>query len=346
MPDAPITPAGTDDSLADSGISVTEGVRQVGLLRTAEPATRDVAVPLEGAAPAKPAPVPAVVEDADLLDADDEPTGDSVADLEDEPEIDAAPKLVKLKVDGEEIEVTPEERDNGYIRQATWTKRMQAAAEERKANEAVKAEVSAAREEYAAKLIEVTKTLDTTAAKEPNWADAREQMAPAEYAALKADWDVFKDRRAAAQAELDKIQVARIKEFEAQQEVVKKAEYDLLIAAIPDLTDPAKAPALQDALIGYIKEQGYTDAQIDHTTDHRLWVMMDKARRYDALVARKRTAKPKPAATPVSKPGVVDSTKTTMSRKQQEAAAAAKNRLAETGTPEAALAVLKAMRTK
>lgn len=204
--------------------------------------------------------------------------GEEATDAAEQPEGEAAPlpATVKVKVNGEDREVPLDEALKGYSRTEDYKAKTEQLAAERRTLQGQFAEQLNAVHE---RMLAFDPVL--AAAQSTDW-EALARDEPAEYVALKAAVEQRQQFMAAAQAE-----AARI-EGEQLRETVER-ENNALMAAIPQLADPAKSSAYMGDLIGYLKrDMGFDDATIRSVTDHRLYVIADKARRFDAQEAARK----------------------------------------------------------
>lgn len=168
-------------------------------------------------------------------------------------------------VDGEAVPLS--ELKKGYLRQADYTRKTTALADERKSLEAkirqdVEASVQQAHAEYVQGLASIRQALEAVQG-EPDWADLRPKLTDAEFLKQRADWEQSRsqrDRLARHEAEeRQKLQLAQVKQY---QDFVR-AEYDKLVIAIPEWSDPEKAKADLGKLKGFAKQQyGFDEAAI------------------------------------------------------------------------------------
>ena len=130
---------------------------------------------------------------------------------------------------------------------------------------------------------------------------------------------------------------------EAQRfNALNDATRDALIAAVPDLGDEAKAPALFEQLTDYAVSLGVPAATFDTPTTALEWHVLWKAREYDRLQQAKAkvSAQPKPEPRkpqPAVRPGIA--TRPEAAERQQRGQAM--ERLRREGTLEAGTAALK-----
>lgn len=224
-------------------------------------------------------------EEADE-DAEDEEDDDSDEDPDEEP-------TFKVKVDGEEVEVSQSELLAGYSRQADYTRKAMALADERKAfaqeSEAVRTE----RQQYATLLDKLKEQVESGGEKEPDW----EKL----YAEDRTEWahqrELHRARRERLEAiEAEKERVAQQEQAERQKQLQDKVaeERERLQAAIPEMADEKKAKERMEKIRAYaVEKAGFTDEALQGIYDHRAVVVLDKARRYDELEAKGSSAKKK-----------------------------------------------------
>lgn len=283
------------------------------------------------------------LEDADDADDEDrdEDADDDVDDEADEEtdDSDDDPPTYKVKVDGEEIEVTLEEALAGYQRQSAFTKRTQQLAEERKALREQEAEVAQTRQEYLNRLNVVKAVLEGTA-NEPNWEQLKKDD-PARYAELRLAWQERKDQIASVEAEIERARAEQQAAFERMREEVLAAEAEKLEAAIPEwAADPDTAASEKQKIANFaIQTYGFTNDDLGNVVDHRLVLLLRDAMRFHDLQTKGKKAKEevrgKRRQSPTLKPGT-QARKSRKSSKRNPARA----RLAKTGRVDDAAATL------
>lgn len=214
----------------------------------------------------------------------DEPDGDE-SDEDDGADAEAG--------ESAEEEITPEEREKGYLRQADYTKKTQELADLRKQVETEHASLREAREKYAALLGELEKALKESQPKEPDW-DRLKARDPARYAVEWAEWQRYQKSLEDVQREQLRVQQ---EEVEARQKVLDEmlaAENARLIEIFPEWKDPEKQKASKRALAEYARDTyGYTPEQLNQVYDHRILVLFHKAMQFDQLQAKAQGLKPK-----------------------------------------------------
>lgn len=212
------------------------------------------------------------------------------------------PQTFTIKVDGKDVAVTLDELQKGYSRHADYTQKTQALAEERRSLEAEAATMRTRNEQYAVLLDKVEEGLKQLTPPEPDW-DALRRDNPEEFAVQWAEHQRREEALKAVRSEKDRV-------FQEQQDALAKAhrafvasEAEKLIEALPELKDPSKRPEFRKGLAEYGRSVGFTDAELNNVADHRALIILDKARRYDALQAQRPKLKDKVSKIKVLKPG-------------------------------------------
>lgn len=267
-------------------------------------------------------------------DADDD-ADDEDDESDEEGGTDAWSIKRKIKVDGEEIEVTPDEALAGYSRQSAATRRFQEAAElKKKFNEAL--EATQAEQSKYVQALQILENAFTGALNEPNWEELRKD--PAAYDRERV---AFLERK----EQLGQLQAAR-KQAETQaQETAKAArdskfaeEQELLMTAIPEWVDSDRASKESAEMLKYaMKSYGYSAEDFSEIDDHRVYVILRKAMLYDSAKGKpnKAGAKGSRPNSPSLKPG--SKTPRGKGAKPAKAQQKALSRLKKTGSIEDAI---------
>lgn len=255
----------------------------------------------------EPAEADAEGEPESGTDDDPEPDDEADADPEDG-DTKSEEEVYDVQVDGETVQVTFDELTRGYSRTADYTRKTQRLAEDRRTTETQAAEAAAertaareARERYATQLERLEKFLKQNEPQKPDPVLRREN--PSEYAAQLAEYNDAQENARRVQAEREATTTAEREERQRQTEQVVAVERERLHKAIPEWSDEKVRKAEQRALVEYVTQTyGYTPADLANTADHRLFVILRKAMKFDAIM--KKTPKPKPAAkSPTLGPG-------------------------------------------
>lgn len=279
---------------------------------------------------------------------EDEDEGSAAAEPDEDEEPAPPPRKVKVKVkDGDkdvEEEVDEQELIKGYQRQKDYTRKTQSLAEERKKAAADHEAVKAERAAYAERLTQLQEAIKAATPPEPDWAKARAELTTEDFIALKADWDLHKERVAKINADAEK---ARAKVEEDQLAALSEhieQEKAKLLKAIPSWEKPEVAKAEKKEMTDYaLEEYGFTPENMAQVTDHRILLILRKAMLYDKRVkadaARLKAGREKlaAAATVTPPPG----TPKAPGAKKAKAVAESRNRLRESGGLNDAAAAIK-----
>lgn len=263
---------------------------------------------------------------------------------EEQEEAPAPPKTFRVKVDGQDVEVTEDEVLKGYSRQQDYTRKTQQLAEQRKAFEAEAAQraqaINAERQRYAEQIAQVEQAMYALT-QEPDWDRLRAEN-PAAFPDVHAAWtqhlkklEAISNERAQAVAAVEQTQRQQLSE-------VLKAEQAKLFEALPSWQDTTVARKERDEILAYGKDQGFSEEQLNSLADHRAVVALRKAMLYDRAEAAKAQAAPKvqekiDKAKAVT-PGASGSTKPKTSEITRR-----RQRLAKTGSDKDAASVIELM---
>jgi hypothetical protein len=232
-------------------------------------------------------------EEVEQVEDDSEPSETSedesseTEESEENEETPAPAPTFKVKVDGEEIEVTLDELQKGYSRTADYTRKTQAHAAERKAFEAEAQATREARQQYAAGLTQIEQALRELAPTEPDWNKLKHELPPAEYSAAWIEWQQHQDRIETVRAEREKQEAVLRKEYEDQRKAFVAAEREKLLAAFPEWKDPEKARAAKTKLSEFAQKKGFTVQELE-ASDSRAIILLNEAMLYHELKAKQK----------------------------------------------------------
>lgn len=250
--------------------------------------------------PEEEAQVSETTEQEEVYEEDISDEGEEVEDTtdqeDDDEEVEEEVQLYKVKIDGEEAEVTLEEALSGYQRERTFHKRMNEISQKSKAIEAESAETKRLRDEYARGLQQLEQALRVP---EPNWEELRRTKTNEEFASIHAEYQIQQNNLAKVQHQQQAIMSQQQAEVQAQYQNHLKAEFDTMLDKIPAWRDEKVREAERSKVISYAKSKmGYTDDEIAQASDHRAIVTLRKAMLYDELMGGKTQAKRKVKVAP------------------------------------------------
>jgi len=268
---------------------------------------------------------------------EDDSNGEEATEAEAE-DIEEAPeqKLVTVKVDGEEVQVTFDELKRGYSRDSDYRRKTQALAEQRKAIESENERLRQAQQQYTQRLEYVTQQMQALQEAEPDWADL-EKNDPIEYVRQKENWRDKKEKQQALLAEQQRMYQLQEQERNEQLNRTLAEERERLLEAIPEWRDAEAMKADRERIVRTGKTLGFTEQELNQVYDHRAVVAIRKAALYDELMEKRKQLKPTPkqttkAATPGTSQPRKESQSRTVKRKRQ--------RLAKTGSVKDAAATI------
>ena len=249
---------------------------------------------------AKAQPEPSVEQSEEYSDASQFEEQDVSAEEAEsqEEEVEELPKY-RVKVSGEEVEVSLDELLNGYSRTADYQKKTQSLAEQRKAVEADRVKIDEAaktRETYAQRLQVIEQLLQQQ--------DQGQDLAslksedPIAYAVAMAEKMERDKQLQAVQMERQRVQQEQQSHQQAQLQKHIQAEQAKLVEAIPEFKDDVKAEVIRRDIRNYAKAQGFTDQELSQVYDSRAVLALYKAAQYDKLMANKGVTSKKVANAP------------------------------------------------
>jgi hypothetical protein len=303
------------DEATPVGTSTESVASAVDALLAAEAPVEDIADELEVVAEAvevededtaPPELEASEIVDSDDPEADDDEVGEVVAD-----------DTYTVRVGDEDVELTLEELQSGYLRQSDYTKKTQTVAEARKRADAELASIAETREAYAARLSEMEQALSQPELTAEQWAELEENDP---IAFLKAQ-NTARDRRdtaAAMQAEQQRVQEEKQRELQADVQASLVQETEKLLEVIPEWRDEEVAAEQKTALYTYAQRNlGFSQEELYRMGDHRAVNTLRKAYLYDQLMDKKPGATKKTKQAPKMAKGGQPASKRQISAKRK-----------------------------
>ena len=240
-----------------------------------------------------------------------------------------------IKVDGEEQEVTLDELRNGYQRQADYTRKSQALAEQRKAYEANLQAIQSEREQYsqALQLMSTRQQNELAQYENIDWKALKEDD-PMEYMEKRLEYQDARDQLTRVQQEQQRVAEQQRQQILEQTQQVMQNEAKKLSEVLPAYADPNSN--LKNQLRDYALSLGFSQDDLNSIVDHRVVVVLHKAMLQDR--AAQGTVKKAKASKPV--PKVVKSgTPESKTQRSKKASQQRRERLARTGSTRDATSV-------
>lgn len=270
-----------------------------------------------------------IVEEEELQADDFEETEETetLDDEQDEIEEQNEPQLYAVKINGEDVEVTIDELQSSYSRQADYTRKTQELAQQRKTVEEQQSEVAKNEAIYKELLPKMEAALSESLGDEPNW-ETLYSNDPIGYVRERDLWNEKQQKLQAVQAEQTRLQEEdQVKQQEQIQKYMQYGEKQIL-NHVPEWKDKTIQQEEKLAIRDHaINDLGFTAEEINQVYDYRLLMglrnswMQNKTQK---AVKKKPTQKAS-ARNRVAKPGSVSRKKTSTPLKKSKA------RLAKSG---------------
>ena len=272
--------------------------------------------------------------EAEADDAEEYVEDDGDYEVDEEEEQPETPRYY-VKVDGEEQEVTLDELRNGYQRQADYTRKSQALAEQRKAYEANLQAITSEREQYSQALQMMAAQQKNELAQYENidWKTLKEDD-PMEYMEKRLEFQEARDKIVRVQQEQQRVAAEQQQRVQQQLSEIMQTEFTKLKEALPAYADPSSN--LKNELRDYGLSLGFSQSDLDSISDHRVVLVLHKAMLQDR--AAQGTVRKAKASKPV--PKVVKSgTPESKTQRSKKASQQRRERLAKTGSTRDATSV-------
>ena len=218
---------------------------------------------------------------------------------QDEEQIDTQEKLedstYKVKVAGQELEVTLDELRNGYSRDADYRQKTEELSNQRKQ---FQSESEKQRLDYSQKLNELNQRLSNAQQDlnaEINSADLDKMYDEDPTEAAKQERKLKKKQDALNQS-MYQAQAEQKEQFSSfLQDQQRK-----LVSKMPEFSDPAKASSLKANMKSTLNNYGFNDQEVAQVYDHRIVMLVNDAMKYRSMqnskpnIAKKITKPSKP----------------------------------------------------
>ena len=206
-----------------------------------------------------------------------------------------------IKVDGEELEVGIDELKNGYQRQADYTRKSQALAEQRKGTEKIQSErmqLEQERQMYAngLQMLQEQQSAKLQDFDSVDWETLKEED-PYAYMLKKDEYRDAQERVSNAAQQQALIQQEQHTAAQKVRGQFVQQEYARLVAALPEWND--KDSTIKKDIQEYATSVGFRPEEINQLADHRSVLVIKKAMEFDKLT--KKVAPKKKAVKKVPK---------------------------------------------
>lgn len=239
-------------------------------------------------------------------------------DSDDEDEEQESEPTYRIKMAGEEREITQRELIKLAQQGADYTKKSQQVSEQRKALETEAAAINEAkqlRNEYAQRLQAMQQMLQAQQPEDD--LDYLQENDPIGYAVKVADMTRREKQMQAIEYERQRIAQQQQAEMSEHQRRHVAAEANKVTELIPEYSDAKKGAALRQELRAYAKSIGYTDEEIGAVYDARTVKALYDAMQYQKLVESKPGVSKKVQSAPKMIKSGTSTTKTSTTESQK-----------------------------
>lgn len=251
---------------------------------------------------------------------------DNAEETADNGDTESTESRYKVKVNGEELEVTLDELQKGYMMGKDYTQKTMQLSEQRKTIES--------------KIAEIDNNLSTAKDLlnlEIEWFQSEEAKELREY-----DPDQYLKKFEAIKTKAEKFQSLQSKRESEKAELYQRylaKEQELLRQKVPEWIDNDTVQNEYPKIVSSLKNIGFEDNELNAISDHRLMVLARKAMMYDQIMTQDLSGKKVKAAPKSASPGVQKSPTEASDRKIKET----RERLKQKGDMNSAAAAIKAM---
>lgn len=260
---------------------------------------KDQPAPQEQTEPVKTEPVAEEVSKSETEEAKPEAESSETqteTEQTEEQEI-QKPSLHRVKVQGQELEVSLDELKSGYSRDSDYRQKTHALAEERRMLDDQKTSLSRS---YDGKLKELTDLIGAAESYigQSSKEDLQKMYEEDPTQAAKIDFQQRQQRES-------------FNKLKQQAEVVKLQQYNqyldeqkrLAATKIPEYSDPVKGVTFKNQMKNTLSEYGFNDQEIGSLADHRFLMVLKDAMEYKNLKSKPVTNKKVTTAPKVVKSG-------------------------------------------
>ena len=237
------------------------------------------------------------VENPDGLTADDLVN-------QDQEEESQTPGTYTIKVDGKDVEVTLDELQAGYSRQADYTRKSQVLAEQRKKADDELAATQQERQRYQSQLEQFSTQADSklNEFKTVDWTKLKEDD-PTEYMLKRDQYRELQENKRTVEEEQINLQNKTQQEHQSKWQEELGRQQEIISQRLPEWTDPSKGPKLKQEIKGFAIKKGFSEQEVSSLIDARSVDVLHKAMLYENLLEAKISGKKAKVIPKVQKPG-------------------------------------------
>jgi hypothetical protein len=247
------------------------------------------------------------MENAESVETKTEDSGElTVDDLVDDnqEEVNQEPISYTVKVDGKDVEVTLDELQAGYSRQADYTRKSQVLAEQRKKADDELAATQQERQRYSEQLEQINQLANSKLKQFDNvdWEKLKLED-PMQYAIQRESYRDLKDEQKTIEKEKDDLKKKEQEELQQKIKGVLEENKKILAEKLPILSDPAKGKEVGNKIKNFALSLGFSDQEVNSIIDARIVQVLYDAMQYNNLKKAKISKKMQRVVPKVTTPG-------------------------------------------
>jgi hypothetical protein len=230
-------------------------------------------------------------------------TADDIVDDNQEENLEKT-ETYTIKVDGEQVEVTLEELQAGYRRQADYSRNSQVLAEKRKQAEEELAATQQERQRYISQLEQFNTQSDAKMEefKAIDWTKLKEEDLT-EYMLKRDQYRELQENKRMVEDEQKSLIQKQQQEQQAKWNEELSRQQQLMAQRLPGWNDPEKGQKMKQNIKSYALKTGFSEQEVNSLIDARSVEVLHKAMLYDNLLAAKISNKKAKVVPKVTRPG-------------------------------------------
>jgi hypothetical protein len=213
------------------------------------------------------------------------------------------PELHRVKVQGQELEVSLDELKAGYSRDSDYRQKTHSLGLEKKDLEAEKGSLRQTYDTRLSELNDMISTADSFIRQQQGSKDLQRLYDEDPTSAAKLDYQLREQQR-----QIDGMKSKANDAYQRQYGEYLDAQRQLAAAKIPEYSDPDKADQFRTNMRTSLRSYGFNDGEIGNLADHRFLMVIRDAMSYKSVKDKRPIAQKKVANAPkVVKSGVAKS---------------------------------------
>jgi len=213
------------------------------------------------------------------------------------------PELHRIKVSGQELEVTLDELKAGYSRDSDYRQKTHTLGLEKKDLESEKGSLRQTYDTRLSELNDMISTADSFIRQQQGSKDLHKLYDEDPTSAARLDYQLREQQR-----QIDGMKSKANDAYQKQYSEYLDAQKQLAAAKIPEYSDPNKTDQFKTNMRSTLRGYGFNDSEIGNVADHRFLMVIKDAMSYKSVKDKRPIAQKKVANAPrVIKSGVAKS---------------------------------------